>query len=145
MGLFLVPSIGSRVIKARIKLDISQKELGERVGTTQQAIQKIEAGGVSHSRYLEPIATALGVSYNWIVKGVADPVGNVNSDEFILTATDALHDALNSFKAISFQEGVDLSAIDFNLLKMAFDVSLRGRLTGDYVTAALRMNGLKKA
>ena len=145
MGLFLVPTIGSRISTARRKMDLSQFALGELVGTTQQAIQKIESGDVAHSRYLEPISVALGVSYNWIVKGVASPGSATESEEYIITANDALVDALNSFKAISLQKGVDMSGFDFNLLKAAFDVSLRGKLTGDYVTAALRIGMLKKA
>lgn len=140
-----MPTIGSRIASARRKMDLSQLALGEKVGTTQQAIQKIESGDIAHSRYLEPIAVALGVSYNWVVKGVASPGSAADSEEYVISANEALNDAINSFKAISVQKGVDMSGFDFKLLKTAFDVSLRGKLTGDYVTAALRMSGLQKA
>jgi HTH-type transcriptional regulator/antitoxin HipB len=52
--------IGERIRALREAQGLSQRELGERVGSTQPAIARLEAGGVNPSlATLERIATAL--------------------------------------------------------------------------------------
>jgi SOS-response transcriptional repressor LexA len=59
-------SAGDRVKEARDALGISQTELARRVKTSQQTINKIESGLVSHSRYLYRIAQVLNVTYEFL-------------------------------------------------------------------------------
>jgi transcriptional regulator with XRE-family HTH domain len=61
-------SIAAIVRKARANKGLSQPELARRVGTTQQTIDKIEAGIVKHSRFLPAIAVELGVSLDRVLR-----------------------------------------------------------------------------
>jgi transcriptional regulator with XRE-family HTH domain len=148
MRLFIVSTIGSRVREARIRAEMNQTELGEASGISQQMITKIEADGVKKPSGLEEIANALGVSYSYLKTGVVNPVIDstaTDAESYILTAKDALAESLNSMCAINIQNGVDKDKLDKALLGRAFEISLRGKLSGDYLTAALGMGGLKKA
>lgn len=141
-------TIGSRVREARKKAGLNQTELGDLVGGSQQIITKIESGEVKNTSYLDGIAKALNVSYTWLKDGVAD-TSSINSadnvEEFVSTAMDALRNALTSAKAISIQQGKDPEHLDNTMLFQAFEIHLRGKLTGDYAMAALGSKGLKKA
>lgn len=61
--------IGS-IVKARKKQSISQKELAERLGTTQSVISRIENGTSRHMTldYLMRVVTVLGISPNITLK-----------------------------------------------------------------------------
>lgn len=51
----------SKLLSARTKIGITQKELAERIGTKQSAIARFEAGGVNPSLdFLERIADVMG-------------------------------------------------------------------------------------
>lgn len=51
----------SEMIAARIKKGVTQKELAERVGTTQSSIARLEGGNVNPSLdFLERVAGVLG-------------------------------------------------------------------------------------
>src|SRR6516225_7715371 len=60
--------IAAVVKRARASKGWSQPELARRVGTTQQTIDKIEAGIVKHSRFLPAIAVELGVSLDRVLR-----------------------------------------------------------------------------
>lgn len=53
---------GDKIRTAREARGWSQAELGEKVGTSQQTIDKLERGIVSHSRYLRQILSILQLS-----------------------------------------------------------------------------------
>src|SRR4051794_7004377 len=56
-------AIGERVRLLREEHGLSQRELAERIGSTQPAIARLEAGGVSPSlATLDRIATAVGTA-----------------------------------------------------------------------------------
>ncbi|MCC2615961.1 helix-turn-helix domain-containing protein [Aestuariibacter halophilus] len=148
MGFFIVPNVGSRVREVRKKAGLSQEQLADIVGASQQTIAKIESSQEGKSSYIRDIAKALGVSLDWIMDGVVNAQSDdatQNVDEFIDNATAALTDAINSMRAINIQQGKSPDEFNPVLLKRAFGVSLRGKLTGDYVTAALGLQDLKKA
>ena len=52
---------GSRIRQAREAQGLSQQQLAERAGTTQQTIDRIEAGQTQHSRATPAILRALGL------------------------------------------------------------------------------------
>lgn len=60
-------ALGRRVAEARKALDISQAELGSRVGMRQQGIGEIEAGTVRRPRLLRELARELEVSEEWLL------------------------------------------------------------------------------
>ncbi len=65
-------TIASRVRFKRDELGLTQTELAERAGTSQQAIEQLENGKTQRPRYLPELANVLGVSVDWLVKGSGD-------------------------------------------------------------------------
>ncbi len=54
--------LGRRLIEARLKINISQRDLAKRVGTSQAAISRIESmNGNPSLSFLKRISQALGV------------------------------------------------------------------------------------
>lgn len=62
-------TLAQRLKKARRLSGLSQKELGEAVGVSQAAIQKIEVGNAQNSTKLIEIAKVLRVSPEWLSSG----------------------------------------------------------------------------
>jgi SOS-response transcriptional repressor LexA len=66
-------SIAIRVKSRRDALGLTQIELADKVGTSQQAIEQLENGKTKRPRYLPELANALGVSVDWLINGNEDP------------------------------------------------------------------------
>ncbi|MGK3409310.1 helix-turn-helix domain-containing protein, partial [Escherichia coli] len=61
-----------RLKKRRIALKMTQTELATKAGVKQQSIQLIEAGVTKRPRFLPELASALGVSVDWLLNGTSD-------------------------------------------------------------------------
>lgn len=146
MRFVLVSSTGERVKKAREDAGLSQSHLGEAVGASQQVIAKIESGGVRNSSFLPKIAEVLGTTYDFLRYGTTpDTSSNVSNtskstseEEFITTALDALNDAIISVRAYRVGKGDENPLPEKELLSKAFEIALRGRITGDYLSVILK-------
>jgi transcriptional regulator with XRE-family HTH domain len=70
--------IGSRIKALREEMGISQGELAERVGCTQQTISAIEKGETKRPRLLDEIAEALGITKDELTgrRPIAHPSGS---------------------------------------------------------------------
>jgi len=64
--------IGKRLREARKAKGLSQAELGEKSGLTQQAIGELEAGRARNSVHTVALARALDVSSTWLTTGEGD-------------------------------------------------------------------------
>lgn len=64
-----MPKLSERLKFIRQLHDLSQAELAEKAGTTQQAIQQAEAGKARQPRYLHKLAQELDISVEWVVFG----------------------------------------------------------------------------
>lgn len=73
--------LGKRVETARTSLGWKQHELAEKMGISQQAIQKIEDGRTKMPRDIDKLAKTLEVSVEWLITGRNSPVLNIESDE----------------------------------------------------------------
>ncbi|MFZ4835919.1 XRE family transcriptional regulator [Rouxiella sp. Mn2063] len=62
-------TFAERLRDSRKSKGLSQKELGERVGISQAAIQKLERGLAASSTYTAQIAEELGVPALWLING----------------------------------------------------------------------------
>ena len=62
-----LPRLSDRLKYIREKKGLSQIDLAEMCGTTQQAIQQAEAGKAKQPRYLHRLALALDVPFEWLV------------------------------------------------------------------------------
>ncbi len=65
-------TLSERLRLARSKRGLSQKALGELVGISQAAIQKIEVGRAKETTKLLDIARVLDVNPDWLANGVGD-------------------------------------------------------------------------
>ncbi len=68
-------SIAKRLADARSKAGLSQQELADIVGVSQQSIGKIEAGKTTAPRKITEMAQALGVSAHWLQFGAQEENG----------------------------------------------------------------------
>ena len=64
-----MPKLSDRLKYIRRMKDLSQVELAERAGTTQQAIQQAEKGKARQPRYLHRLAQELDIDVNWLIFG----------------------------------------------------------------------------
>jgi phage repressor protein C with HTH and peptisase S24 domain len=62
-------TLGERLAKRREQLGLSQKALAEKVGVSQQSINKIETGQTRSPRNLEKLAESLSVTSQWLLFG----------------------------------------------------------------------------
>ena len=62
-------ALGSRVKTAREKLNLTQTELAEKVGISQQAIHMLEQRDSKSSKFLHELSVALNVSTEWLKTG----------------------------------------------------------------------------
>lgn len=65
-------SIAIRVKSRREALGLTQVELAEKVGTSQQSIEQLENGKTKRPRYLPELARVLLVSIEWLLDGNND-------------------------------------------------------------------------
>ena len=67
-----MPKLSERLKYIRKLHNLSQAELADRAGTTQQAIQQAEKGKARQPRYLHKLAQSLDISVDWVVFGEAE-------------------------------------------------------------------------
>lgn len=83
-----LPKVSDRLIYIRRLLNLTQSEMAEMAGTTQQAIQQAEAGKARNPRYLAIVAQKIGIPHEWLAlnimpeksakqEGLADKGGDV--------------------------------------------------------------------
>ncbi len=61
-----IPNLSDRLKYIRKMKGLSQIDLAELAGTTQQAIQQAESGKAQNPRYLHKIALTLEIPYEWL-------------------------------------------------------------------------------
>lgn len=71
MKLKKMPKLSDRLIYIRKFFDLSQVELAQKAGTTQQAIQQAEKGKARQPRYLNRLAHELELPVEWMIFGEA--------------------------------------------------------------------------
>lgn len=87
-------TLGERVKARRMELGITQKELGDLVGVSQNSITKIENGG--NTTFITELASALGVDVMWLSTGAsehksAQKVIEQSLDNYFSNERDLLH------------------------------------------------------
>ncbi|EKQ6526314.1 TPA: helix-turn-helix domain-containing protein [Klebsiella aerogenes] len=65
-------SISSKVKSKRVQLGLNQADLAQMVGTSQQSIEQLENGKTKRPRFLPELASALGVSVDWLINDASD-------------------------------------------------------------------------
>lgn len=72
MNLKKIKKLSERLKYIRLQLNLSQVELAEMAGTTQQAIQQAEAGKARQPRYLHKLSQVLEIPIDWLILGEVD-------------------------------------------------------------------------
>ncbi|PZQ45378.1 MAG: hypothetical protein DI551_07515 [Micavibrio aeruginosavorus] len=65
-----IPDLAGRIKYIRHIKGLSQVELADIAGTTQQAIQQAESGKAQNPRYLHTLSHALGIPYEWLTMNI---------------------------------------------------------------------------
>lgn len=66
-------TLGARLKWARNAAGLTQRDVARHIGVTPQAIQHLESGSSRTSRFVYQMANALGVSVEWLEKGIGTP------------------------------------------------------------------------
>lgn len=64
-----MPKLSERLKYIRAHYNLSQAELADKSGTTQQAIQQAEKGKARQPRYLHRLAQVLDLPMDWVIFG----------------------------------------------------------------------------
>jgi transcriptional regulator with XRE-family HTH domain len=90
-----IPDLSERLRYIRKIKNLSQIELAEICGATQQAIQQAECGKARNPRYLHKMALALDIPYEWLTMNIL-PSKKQNDKGF----SEKGRDVLDSFYAM---------------------------------------------
>lgn len=133
-------NIGARVKSKRDQLDLTQGQLAERVGTSQQAIEQLEGGKTKRPRYLPELARVLGVSIDWLLDGKDE---GLKGDNFSLAgqyAPGKRYPVLSSVQAGCWAEAIEAYSINEISEWLESDAHIQGdafwlKVEGDSMTA----------
>lgn len=96
-----MPKLSERLKYIRKLYNLSQAELAEKAGTTQQAIQQAEKGKARQPRYLHRLAQSLELPIDWLVFGDAVSDGEEASTKIkAIGMNDKSSDVLENFFAM---------------------------------------------
>lgn len=96
-------SIAARVKATREALGLTQVELAEKVGTSQQSIEQLENGKTKRPRYLPELVNILGVSMDWILSGNSDS----NTPLMPKNSNNKAYPHISWTRAIRYSESMD--------------------------------------
>jgi phage repressor protein C with HTH and peptisase S24 domain len=74
-------TLGPRIKRRREELGLDQSELAKKVGFSQPALAKLEAGKNARSRFVAEIARELKTSVEWLTTGADEPTAGSAGDE----------------------------------------------------------------
>jgi transcriptional regulator with XRE-family HTH domain len=74
-------TMGKRIESARESLGYKQHDLAEKMGISQQAIEKIENGKTKMPRDIDKMAKILKVSVEWLITGESMPINPLQNEK----------------------------------------------------------------
>ncbi|MDI3365189.1 MULTISPECIES: XRE family transcriptional regulator [Pantoea] len=90
-------TLAERLKAAREKAGISQADLAEKIGLSQQSVAKIENGETQQPRKIKEIASALNVTQRWLQLGLEDTERG-DSIKSSTVRSIAEHDTANKYR-----------------------------------------------
>lgn len=96
MNLKSMPNLADRLQYIRQIKNLSQAELADIAGTTQQAIQQAEKGKARQPRYLHNMAMALDLPIEWVLFGTEENTNKADLSGF----SDKSAEVLDKFYAM---------------------------------------------
>lgn len=135
-------NIGDRVKIKRDSLGLTQTQLAEKVGTSQQAIEQLEGGKTKRPRYLPELSSVLGVSTKWLLEGGEEEIKGDNF-KFVGTYTPGKrYPVLSSVQAGCWAEAIEAYTLNEISEWLESDAHIQGRgfwlkVEGDSMTAPI--------
>lgn len=133
-------NIGERVKRKRDSLGLTQAQLAEMSGTSQQAIEQLESGKTKRPRYLPELSSALRVTTKWLLEGGDE---NIKGDNFKFAGSYTLgnrYPVLSSIQAGCWAEAIEAYTLDEISEWLESDAHIQGdafwlKVEGDSMTA----------
>ncbi|MBK0000319.1 LexA family transcriptional regulator [Erwinia sp. S38] len=137
-------TIAARVLAKRNELGLTQTELAERAGTTQQAIVQLESGKTKRPRYLPELAKALGCEIEWLLDG-KDVVTGDNFSGFRPYSPGRKYPVLSKVQAGAWGEAIEAYTVKDIDLWLESDAHVQGEsfwleVDGDSMTAPMGLS-----
>ena len=121
----------------------SINELANAINSSPSYISQLKNGSGNKSmgdKYARNIEVAIKKPHGWMDKDHdSDPFSHFdsnNTEQLVEIGLDALNEAFDKVEKVCAKNG---KPVDKELLMKAFNVCLRGRATGDYVTPILKI------
>ncbi len=99
-----MPKLSERLIYIRKKYNLTQAELAEKAGTTQQAIQQAEKGKARQPRYLHKLSQVLDIPVDWLIFGEEQESIKIDHSKNKNGFGEKSSDVLDSFFAMPEQD-----------------------------------------
>ncbi|SBV94046.1 putative Repressor protein CI [uncultured Alphaproteobacteria bacterium] len=137
-------TLGDRTRERREQLGLSQGELGQRVGVSQQAIDQLESGATKRPRYVADLARELDVSIEWL-QGKTEERGQGYLPQFLNPSTPTTTSRIPEVDVRGGMGGGGVVALEVNHVdewgnSMAADnVRATWELPNDYLRHELRV------
>ncbi|PRD13116.1 LexA family protein [Pantoea coffeiphila] len=137
-------TIAARVLAKRNELGLTQTELAERAGTTQQAIVQLESGKTKRPRYLPELAKALCCEIEWLLDG-KDVVTGDNVSGFRPYSPGRKYPVLSKVQAGAWGEAIEAYTVKDIDLWLESDAHVQGEsfwleVDGDSMTAPMGLS-----
>ncbi|MCW0353983.1 LexA family transcriptional regulator [Pantoea ananatis] len=137
-------TIAARVYAKRTELGLTQTELAEKVGTTQQAIVQLESGRTQRPRYLPELARVLGCNIEWLLSG--NEVLKGDNFEYVRPySTGTKYPVLSKVQAGAWGEAIEVYTLKDIDLWLESDAHTQGdafwlEVEGDSMTAPMGLS-----
>ena len=95
-----MPKLSERLKYIRAHFDLSQAELADKAGTTQQAIQQAEKGKARQPRYLHRLAQELELDIDWLIFGDVPKISPQKNNTPVKGFAEKDSDVLGQFYAM---------------------------------------------
>lgn len=133
-------NIGDRVKIKRDFLGLTQTQLAERVGTSQQAIEQLEGGKTKRPRYLPELSSVLGVSTKWLLEGGEEEIKGDNFQFAGAYIPGKRYPVLSSVQAGCWAEAIEAYTLEEISEWLESDAHIQGeafwlKVEGDSMTA----------
>lgn len=137
-------TIAARVYAKRIELGLTQTELAEKVGTTQQAIVQLENGRTQRPRYLPELAQVLGCDIEWLLNGKKSLKGD-NFEYVRPYSSGTKYPVLSKIQAGAWGEAIEAYTLKDIDLWLESDAHTQGdafwlEVEGDSMTAPMGLS-----
>lgn len=116
----IINSIGDRILELRNKLNISQEEMGNKIGVSRFSVSNYETGKKKVTdRAVKDICREFSVNYLWLTQGVGEMFSTKDDD--LMTLVDNFLAGENETARALFKAFTRLNDSDWLVIKKLID------------------------